>query len=90
VHAHDTALARQFRAGLTDLGYEPLPGDSAIVAVPGLGDRVPELARVGIVVSDRAGNLRAAFHLYNSAADVERVLDSLADESGTARPGGGR
>lgn len=83
VHAHDTALARQFRAGLTDLGYEPLPGDSAIVAVPGLGDRVPELARVGIVVSDRAGNLRAAFHLYNSAADVERVLDRLADESGT-------
>ncbi|MFF3688688.1 aminotransferase class V-fold PLP-dependent enzyme [Streptomyces sp. NPDC002187] len=78
VHAHDTELARQFRAGLTDLGHGPLPGDSAIVAVPGLGHRVPELARAGIVVADRAGNLRAAFHLYNSAADVDRVLDRLA------------
>jgi selenocysteine lyase/cysteine desulfurase len=78
VHAHDTALARRFRAGLTELGHEPVPGDSAIVAVPGLGHRAPELARAGILVSDRAGNLRAAFHLYNSAADVARVLEVLS------------
>ncbi len=78
VHAHDTALARQFREGLVELGHEPLPGESAIVAVPGLGDRVPELVRAGVILSARAGNLRAAFHLYNSAADVERVLDRLA------------
>ncbi|MFI1399696.1 aminotransferase class V-fold PLP-dependent enzyme [Streptomyces sp. NPDC020681] len=78
VHAHDTALARRFRSGLTELGHEPVPGDSAIVAVPGLGHRVPELARASVAVAERVGNLRAAFHLYNSAADVDRTLDVLA------------
>lgn len=78
VHAHDTALARRFRAGLTELGHRPVPGDSAIVAVPELGHRVPELADAGVILSERAGNLRAAFHLYNSAAEVDRVLDVLS------------
>ncbi|MFF3287723.1 aminotransferase class V-fold PLP-dependent enzyme [Streptomyces sp. NPDC003023] len=78
VHAHDTELAGRFRTALRELGHEPVPGDSATVAVPGLGDRAPELGRAGIVVSGRAGNLRVAFHLYNSPADVERVLDRLA------------
>ncbi|MCX4822226.1 aminotransferase class V-fold PLP-dependent enzyme [Streptomyces sp. NBC_01142] len=78
VHAHDTALARRFRDGVAGLGHDPVPGESAIVAVPGLGHRVPELARAGVVVSERAGHLRAAFHLYNSAADVDRCLDVLS------------
>ncbi|MFD5426952.1 aminotransferase class V-fold PLP-dependent enzyme [Streptomyces sp. NPDC127084] len=78
IHAHDTALAARFRGGLAVLGYEPVPGDSAIVAVPGLGGREPELARAGIVVSARAGNMRASFHLYNSEADVDRALDVLS------------
>ncbi|MGW4205187.1 aminotransferase class V-fold PLP-dependent enzyme [Streptomyces sp. NPDC004726] len=78
VHAYDTALARRFREGLAEIGLSALPGDSAIVAVPGLGHRAPELLREGIVVSDRAGNLRAAFHLYNSQDDVDRTLGSLA------------
>ncbi|WP_328679313.1 aminotransferase class V-fold PLP-dependent enzyme [Streptomyces sp. NBC_00322] len=78
VHAYDTALARRFRDGLTELGHRPVPGDSAIVAVPGLGDRVPGLAGAGVIVSERAGNLRAAFHLYNTAADVDWVLDVLS------------
>jgi selenocysteine lyase/cysteine desulfurase len=78
VHAHDTALAARFRAGLTELGYAPVPGDSAIVAVPQLGHRAPELAAAGVLLSDRAGNLRAAFHLYNSSADVDRVLELLS------------
>jgi selenocysteine lyase/cysteine desulfurase len=55
----------------------PAPG-SAIVSVPGLGHRQPELGRAGIQVSDRAGNLRAAFHLYNTAAEVDRLLDVLS------------
>ncbi len=78
VHAHDTALADRFRAGLAELGHTPVdaPG-SAIVSVPGLGHRQGELSRAGIEVSDRAGNLRAAFHLYNTAADVDRLLDAL-------------
>ncbi|MFE7467231.1 aminotransferase class V-fold PLP-dependent enzyme [Streptomyces sp. NPDC057499] len=78
VHAHATGLAARLRAGLAGLGHEPVPGESPIVAVPGLGDREPELERAGIVVSNRAGNLRAAFHLYNTQADVDRVLDVLA------------
>ncbi|MFI1863261.1 aminotransferase class V-fold PLP-dependent enzyme [Streptomyces jumonjinensis] len=78
VHAHATALARRFREGLSSLGHTPIPGDSAIVAVPGLGGRAEELARAGVVVSARAGNLRAAFHLYNSAADVDRALEAIA------------
>ncbi|MDT0610660.1 aminotransferase class V-fold PLP-dependent enzyme [Streptomyces lancefieldiae] len=79
VHAHDTALADRFREGLASLGHQvvPAPG-SAIVSVPGLGHRQGELSRAGVQVSDRAGNLRAAFHLYNTAADVDRLLDVLA------------
>ncbi|MEU3302968.1 aminotransferase class V-fold PLP-dependent enzyme [Streptomyces sp. NPDC006678] len=79
VHAHNTALAARFRAGLTELGHAPVTGDSGIVAVPGLGGRQPELTRAGIVVSARAGNLRASFHLYNTVADVDRALDALSD-----------
>ncbi|MEU0023817.1 aminotransferase class V-fold PLP-dependent enzyme [Streptomyces sp. NPDC006335] len=79
VRAHDLALADRFRAGLAGLGHQPLPAPgSAIVSVPGLGGRQPELSAVGIEVSNRAGNLRASFHLYNTAADVDRLLDALS------------
>lgn len=79
IGAHDLSLADRFRAGLATLGHEPLPAPgSAIVSVPGLGHRQPGLAAAGIQVSDRAGNLRAAFHLYNTEADVDRLLEVLA------------
>ncbi|MEU1461737.1 aminotransferase class V-fold PLP-dependent enzyme [Streptomyces sp. NPDC005727] len=79
VHAHAVGLADRFRAGLAGLGHEPVPAPgSAIVSVPGLGDRQPGLGEAGIVVSDRAGRLRAAFHLYNTPADVDRLLDALS------------
>ncbi|MEU8590613.1 aminotransferase class V-fold PLP-dependent enzyme [Streptomyces sp. NPDC048664] len=79
VRQHDLALADRFRAGLSSLGTEPLPSPgSAIVSVPGLGARRPELSRAGVEVADRAGNLRVAFHLYNTSADVDRALDVLA------------
>ncbi len=79
IQAHDLDLADRFRAGLTTLGHEPVPAPgSAIVSVPGLGGRQPELSAAGIEVSNRAGNLRAAFHLYNTAADVDRLLDVLS------------
>ncbi|MEU9099497.1 aminotransferase class V-fold PLP-dependent enzyme [Streptomyces sp. NPDC048361] len=78
IHAHNTALADRFRAGLAPLGYEPVdaPG-SAIVSVPGLGHRQAELSRAGVELSDRSGNLRAAFHFYTSGRDVDRLLDLL-------------
>jgi selenocysteine lyase/cysteine desulfurase len=79
VRSHDLALADRFRSGLGALGHAPAPAPgSAIVSVPGLGHRQGELSRAGIEVSDRAGNLRAAFHLYNTTADVDRLLDVLA------------
>ncbi|MEU4995574.1 aminotransferase class V-fold PLP-dependent enzyme [Streptomyces sp. NPDC021622] len=78
VYAHDTALADRYRAGLVTLGHEPVPGTSPIVSVPGLADREPELSRAGIITSARAGLLRASFHLYNTEADVDRLLDVLS------------
>ncbi|MHB9862690.1 aminotransferase class V-fold PLP-dependent enzyme [Streptomyces sp. YIM S03343] len=80
VRAHDLALADRYRTGLTTLGHQALPAPgSPIVSVPGLGRRQGELSRAGVEVSARAGNLRATFHLYNTAADVDRLLDVLAD-----------
>ncbi|MEV5436137.1 aminotransferase class V-fold PLP-dependent enzyme [Streptomyces sp. NPDC052682] len=79
IRAHDLALADRFRAGLARLGHEPVPAPgSAIVSVPRLGHRQSELSEAGIEVSNRAGNLRASFHLYNTAADVDRLLDVLS------------
>ncbi|MEU3226409.1 aminotransferase class V-fold PLP-dependent enzyme [Streptomyces sp. NPDC006976] len=78
LHAHATGLAARFRAGLAELGRTPVPADTAVVAVPGLGDRAPELERAGVMVAGRAGNLRASFHLYNTEADVDRALEALA------------
>ncbi|MGW0389687.1 aminotransferase class V-fold PLP-dependent enzyme [Streptomyces sp. NPDC003042] len=79
VHAHDTALAARYRAGLARLGHEPVPGEGAIVAVPGLAERQPVLEAAGIATSARAGALRASFHLYTTEADVDRLLDALSD-----------
>ncbi|MYQ80196.1 MULTISPECIES: aminotransferase class V-fold PLP-dependent enzyme [unclassified Streptomyces] len=78
LHDHALALADRFRAGVTALGHEPVEADTVVVAVPGLGDRAPELQRAGVLVAGRAGNLRASFHLYNTEADVDRALDVLA------------
>ncbi|MGY0023087.1 aminotransferase class V-fold PLP-dependent enzyme [Streptomyces sp. cg35] len=79
VRAHDLALAERFRAGLAELGRKALPAPgSPIVSVPGLGGRQPELQAAGIELANRAGNLRASFHLYNTPEDVDRLLEVLA------------
>ncbi|GAA3369794.1 aminotransferase class V-fold PLP-dependent enzyme [Streptomyces sannanensis] len=79
VHAHNTALADRYREGLLSLGHRPVPAPgSTSVSVPGLADREPELAAAGVITAARAGNLRVSFHLYNTAADVDRVLEVLA------------
>ncbi|MFD3335098.1 aminotransferase class V-fold PLP-dependent enzyme [Streptomyces sp. NPDC058700] len=77
IEAHDKGLAARFRTGLLALGHQPVMDDSTVVAVPGLGDRADTLRRAGILLSARAGNLRASFHLYNTAADVDRTLNVL-------------
>ncbi|WP_336207252.1 hypothetical protein [Nonomuraea sp. LPB2021202275-12-8] len=69
IHDHDVALANRFRAGL---GLEP--SDTAIVAVDAPGER---LAAAGIRAAVRAAKVRASFHVYNTADDVDRVLEAL-------------
>ncbi|TJZ51149.1 aminotransferase class V-fold PLP-dependent enzyme [Streptomyces piniterrae] len=78
IHAHNTALADHYRAGLAELGHTPVasPG-SAIVSTPGLADAESRLAEAGVRVSVRDGQLRVAFHLYNSTDDVDRLLGLL-------------
>ena len=72
IHAHDLALANRFRAGL-DLE----PSDSAIVSVD-IPDALVRLERAGIVAALRGGRLRTSWHVYNTEADVDRVLEALA------------
>ena len=71
VHAHCVGLADTVRTGL---GLPP--GGSAIVAVT-RPDAGPRLAAAGVTSSVRAGAVRLAFHLYNTADDAARVLDAL-------------
>ncbi|CAM5486195.1 aminotransferase class V-fold PLP-dependent enzyme [Streptomyces narbonensis] len=78
IEAHNKGLAARFRAGLVELGHAPVMDNSTVVAVPGLGDRADALRAADVLLSARAGNLRASFHLYNTAADVDRALDVLA------------
>ncbi|NUP45133.1 MAG: aminotransferase class V-fold PLP-dependent enzyme [Streptomyces sp.] len=79
IHAHDVALAQRLRDGFTALGYSPVPGPSAIVAVPGVPDAVyGRLRAAGVAFAGRAGNLRLAPHLYNSAEDVDLALAAVA------------
>ncbi|MFB7518321.1 aminotransferase class V-fold PLP-dependent enzyme [Streptomyces sp. NPDC056144] len=78
IEAHNKGLAARFRAGLVSLGHAPVADDSTVVGVPGLGDRADALGAAGVLISSRAGNLRVSFHLYNTAADVDRALDVLA------------
>ncbi|MTE18489.1 aminotransferase class V-fold PLP-dependent enzyme [Streptomyces sp. TRM43335] len=77
IGVHNRALAERFRVGAAEAGHRPVPGDSAIVAVPGLGEAAERLTEAGVRASVRAGNLRVAFHLYNTAADVDRLLAVL-------------
>jgi selenocysteine lyase/cysteine desulfurase len=74
VHAHDVALANRFREGL---GLPP--GHSAIVTLAGRPDAAARFSRAGIRASIRAGSVRAAFHLYTTAADVDRALEVLTE-----------
>ncbi|MGH9130986.1 MAG: aminotransferase class V-fold PLP-dependent enzyme [Acidimicrobiales bacterium] len=72
IHAHDVALANRFCAGLG------LPAaDSAIVSCS-LEGAAGRLGRAGIRTTTRAGRLRASFHLYNTAAEVDAALDALS------------
>ncbi|MFI0898760.1 aminotransferase class V-fold PLP-dependent enzyme [Streptomyces sp. NPDC020983] len=85
IHAHDTALAQRLRDGFTALGYSPVPGTSAIVAVPGVPDAVTaRLRAAGVTFAARAGKVRLAPHFYNTAADVDLALAAAEQPRGRA------
>jgi selenocysteine lyase/cysteine desulfurase len=71
IRDHNVGLANRFRDGMG------LPeGDSAIVSLD-LDGETRRLRSEGIVVAIRGGRLRASFHLYNTAADVDAALRAL-------------
>ena len=77
--ALDVAAVRDHNVGLADSLLTALglpPRHSAIVSLdlPGAADR---LAAAGVRSSVRAGRVRVAFHLYNTAEDVDQVLRAL-------------
>jgi selenocysteine lyase/cysteine desulfurase len=71
VEAHTVALANRLRAELN-----LPPADSAIVSIP-TRRAIDELQRAGIRASVRAGAVRVGFHLYNTDADLDRLLEAL-------------
>jgi selenocysteine lyase/cysteine desulfurase len=72
IRSHDVALANRVRAGL---GLAP--GSSAIVRLeaPGAGDR---LAEAGFRASVRAGAVRLSFHIHNTPAEADQLVELLS------------
>ncbi len=72
LHAHAVGLANRFLAGI---GLPP--GDSAIVSIAADDAARTRLQEAGVVASLRAGRVRLAFHLYNTAADADLAATAL-------------
>jgi selenocysteine lyase/cysteine desulfurase len=72
IHEHDLRLANRFRAGL---GLPP--GDSAIVSTE-LPEAEERLRGTRVMAAARAGLLRTSWHVYNTDADVDELLELLA------------
>jgi selenocysteine lyase/cysteine desulfurase len=71
IHEHDVRLANRFRAGL---GLPP--GDSAIVSAE-LPKAEERLRGTRVMAAARAGLLRTSWHVYNTDADVDELLELL-------------
>jgi selenocysteine lyase/cysteine desulfurase len=72
IHAHDVGLASRFRTAL-DLE----PSNSAIVSVE-IENAQERLDRAGVMAATRGGRLRTSWHVYNTDADVDRVVEALS------------
>ena len=70
IHRHDVELASRVRDAL-DLP----PGSSAMFVVPVADASV--LRRAGIAAATRAGAVRVGFHLYNTMADAEHLIQTV-------------
>lgn len=70
IHRHDVGLANMLR---TELGLGE--SNSAMVTIP--MDNADLLAAHGIEAAVRSGSVRVGFHLYNTADDVDRLLEAV-------------
>jgi selenocysteine lyase/cysteine desulfurase len=76
----DMAAVRDHNVGLADalLARLDLPGQgSAIVTLDASDGASERLAAAGVRTAVRAGRVRASFHLYNDAADVDLAVAAL-------------
>jgi selenocysteine lyase/cysteine desulfurase len=71
VEAHALRLANRLRAEL-----QLAASESAIVSLP-VVHNADALQRAGIRAAVHAGAARVGFHLYNTDADLDRLLDAL-------------
>jgi selenocysteine lyase/cysteine desulfurase len=67
--------------GLPLVGFRPGQphGAHLAFAVPDPGGAAERLAARGMSVSPRGDVVRVAMHLYNTEADIDRVLEGLAE-----------
>jgi selenocysteine lyase/cysteine desulfurase len=56
-----------------------LRGPQVAIRTHDMASAVSELARRGVVVTSRDGNLRAAFHYYNVPEDIDALIAALND-----------
>ena len=81
---HVLQLNEQLVGGVEELGGSVVTprererhGALICIAATDVDELVAALGRDGIVTSSRDGNLRVSAHSYNSADDIEAVLDAL-------------
>jgi selenocysteine lyase/cysteine desulfurase len=77
----DMTAVRDHCVGLADSVLKAkglTPRGSAIIAIDLTPDQAERLRDAGVVCSIRAGRTRLSFHMYNTEADVDLVLDSTA------------
>jgi len=72
LHEHALGLANRFLAGV---GLPP--GNTAIVSLAVDAQAAERLTRDRITASTRAGRLRLAFHISNTADDADRAAEAL-------------
>jgi selenocysteine lyase/cysteine desulfurase len=82
IAGHIAALTAVLLRGARELGLSiKTPADSVgpltVLRCKDAGELVARLAAQGFVCSSRHDGLRISFHLYNTAADVEAVLQAL-------------
>lgn len=80
VHAHATGLGDRLAEvlGLADALGAPVRGRAILSWPDPEGADLAALTAAGLRASGRAGRARVAFHLWNTDADVDRVLAALA------------